>query len=73
MVSQTRRVSGFDQISLHAQRYNELVIKQGEQESLTIEAPKDILKRIETTGRVLLFPSILSDSSFKRNSTLPIW
>jgi len=48
MVSQTRQVSGFDQISLHAQRYNELVIKQGEQESLIIEAPKDILKRIET-------------------------
>lgn len=48
VVSETRKVSGFDQISLHAQRYNELVIKQGEQESLTIEAPRDILKRIET-------------------------
>jgi hypothetical protein len=48
MVSQTRNVSGFDQISLHAQRHNELIIKQGEQESLTIEAPRDILKRIET-------------------------
>ena len=57
VVSESRAVSGFDQISLRAQHYNELIITQGDQESLTIEAPKDVLKRIETSvsqGRLMI-------------------
>ena len=44
--TEKRDVSGFDQVALTG--FGELVIKQGEEESLTIEAPQDILSRIET-------------------------
>ena len=46
--TQTRSVSGFERVSLHSQHENELTITQGDQESLTIEAPPEILERISS-------------------------
>jgi hypothetical protein len=46
-VTETRAVGGFDRISLRAEYQNDLIINQGDQESLTITAPADILSRIE--------------------------
>lgn len=46
VLTETREVSGFDQVALTG--FGELVITQGEEESLTIEAPQDILSKIET-------------------------
>jgi hypothetical protein len=44
--TETREVSGFDQVALAG--FGELNITQGEVESLAIEAPQEILDRIET-------------------------
>jgi hypothetical protein len=49
--TQTRSVSGFERVSLRSQHENELTITQGEQESLTIEAPPEILERITSQVR----------------------
>ena len=49
LVTESRDVSNFDQVVLR--EYGELVITQGEQESLTIEAGPDILSRIKTEVR----------------------
>ncbi len=46
VVTETREVSGFDRVALR--EFGELVITQGEEESLTIEARQDILSRLET-------------------------
>jgi len=46
VLTETREVSDFDRVALTG--FGELVITQGEEESLTIEAPQDILDRIET-------------------------
>jgi hypothetical protein len=54
-VIETRDVSDFDRVALTG--FGELVITQGEEESLAIEAPQDILARIETEvkdGRLLI-------------------
>lgn len=45
-ITETREVSNFDRVSFSA--FGGLTIVQGEQESLTIEAPTDIMARIET-------------------------
>ncbi len=45
-ITETREVSNFDRLSFSA--FGGLTITQGEQESLTIEAPRDIMARIET-------------------------
>lgn len=47
--TETRSVSGFDRVSLSGQ--GELILTQGEQESLEIEAEDNILAVIETTVR----------------------
>jgi hypothetical protein len=44
--TETREVSGFDQVTLAG--FGQLVITQGDRESLAIEAPQDMLGRIET-------------------------
>jgi hypothetical protein len=46
MATETREVSGFERVVL--EEYGELVITQGDQASLTIEADEDVLSRIET-------------------------
>lgn len=46
ILTETREVSDFDRVALTG--FGELVITQGEEESLTIEAHQDILSRIET-------------------------
>jgi len=46
--SETRKVCGFEQVSLHSQHENEITIVQGEEEGLTIEAPPEILRRISS-------------------------
>ena len=46
VLTETREVSDFDRVALTG--FGELVITQGEEESLTIEAHQDILSRIET-------------------------
>jgi hypothetical protein len=46
--TEIRQVSGFDQVSLRSQHENHLVIRQGDRESLTIQAPAEILARIQT-------------------------
>jgi hypothetical protein len=45
-ITETREVSNFQEVSFSA--FGGLTITQGEQESLTIEAPRDIMARIET-------------------------
>jgi hypothetical protein len=45
-VSENREVSGFDRVALKA--FGKLVIKQGEEESLTIESHPEIIERIIT-------------------------
>ncbi len=47
--TETRSVSGFDQVSLNGQ--GELILEQGEQESLEIEAEDNIIAVIETEVR----------------------
>jgi hypothetical protein len=49
LVAESRDVSNFDRVTLRD--YGELVIAQGEQESLTIETDRDILSKIETEVR----------------------
>ncbi len=49
LVTESREVSNFDRVVLRD--YGELVITQGEQESLTVEADRDILPRIKTGVR----------------------
>jgi len=49
LVTESREVSNFDRVALRD--YGELVITQGEQESLTIEAHPDILPKIKTEVR----------------------
>ena len=49
LVAESREVSNFDQVGLRG--YGELVITQGEEESLTIEAHPDILPKIKTEVR----------------------
>ena len=44
--TETREVSDFDRVALAG--FGQLVITQGDQESLAIEAPQDMLGRIET-------------------------
>ena len=44
--TETREVSGFDRVALAG--FGDLVLTQGEEESLTIEASPDILERIKT-------------------------
>jgi len=44
--TETREVSDFDRVTLAG--FGQLVITQGDQESLAIEAPQDMLGRIET-------------------------
>ncbi len=46
VLTETREVSDFDRVALTG--YGELVMAQGEEEVLTIEARQDILSRIET-------------------------
>ena len=48
-VTESREVSNFDRVALRD--YGELVITQGEQESLTVEAHPDILPKIQTEVR----------------------
>src|SRR5664280_2790009 len=43
---ETRPVSGFDRITLRG--YGDMVLEQGETESMTIESSKEMLERIET-------------------------
>jgi hypothetical protein len=45
-LTETREVSNFDRVTLTG--FGELIIRQGEEESLTIEASQEILDRIET-------------------------
>jgi hypothetical protein len=45
--TETREVSGFDSIAISA--FGEVQIRQGAAESLTIEAPSDYLRYVETT------------------------
>ena len=47
-ITVTREVQGFNRVSFRAEHENELVITQGEQESLVITAPEDIAHRVET-------------------------
>jgi hypothetical protein len=47
MKTETREVSGFNAVSVSS--FGELLIRQGEVESLTIEAPSDYLRYLETT------------------------
>ncbi len=49
LVAESREASNFDRVFLRD--YGELVITQGEQESLTIEAHPDILPKIKTEVR----------------------
>jgi hypothetical protein len=49
VVSEARSVSGFDRVQLNAM--GEIVLVQGEQESLTIEAEDNILREITTEVR----------------------
>ena len=49
--TETRTVSDFQLVLLRSQHENELVITQGETESMTIEAPPEILSRIQTQVR----------------------
>jgi len=49
--TQTRTVSGFERVTLRSQHENELTIIQGEEESLTIEAPEEMLGRISSSVR----------------------
>jgi hypothetical protein len=49
LVTESRKVSNFDRVLLRD--YGELVITQGEQESLTIETHPDVLTRIKTEVR----------------------
>jgi hypothetical protein len=46
--TEVRPVTGFDQVTLRSQHENHLVIQQGDQESLTIQAPEEILHRIKS-------------------------
>lgn len=46
MATETREVRDFRTISFYA--YGEMIIRQGEQESLTIEADESMLKKVET-------------------------
>lgn len=46
MQSQTEDVSGFNQIQLNT--FGEFLIEQGDQEALTIEAPRDYLRYVTT-------------------------
>ena len=46
MATETREVSGFERVVLD--EYGELILSQGAQPSLTIEADEDVLSRIET-------------------------
>lgn len=48
IASETRPLSHFERVVLRAQHDNELLISQGETESLTIEAPSEILERLES-------------------------
>ena len=45
-ITETREVKDFDQVKLR--EYGELIITQGEQESLTIEADEELLPKIQT-------------------------
>jgi hypothetical protein len=46
--SQVREVSNFDRVSLSVQYDNLLIVRQGERESLVIEARQEILDRIDS-------------------------
>jgi hypothetical protein len=54
MATETREVSGFDRVAI--KDYGELLLTQGTEESLTIDAPEDILPKIraEVTNRKLV-------------------
>ena len=45
--TESREVNGFNSISIST--YGELLIRQGDAESLTIEAPSDYLRYLDTT------------------------
>jgi hypothetical protein len=47
MQTQTEDVSGFDQIQINT--FGEFIIEQGDEESLTIEAPRDYLRYLTTS------------------------
>ena len=49
MATETREVSGFERVVLD--EYGELILSQGAQPSLTIEADEDVLSRIKTEVR----------------------
>ena len=49
MTSEIRDVANFDQVYLKVRHEAELIITQGKKESLTINAPRDMLERIEET------------------------
>jgi len=51
IITKTRPVSNFDRVVLRSQHENRLIIVQGDQESLTIQAPGDILQRIKSEVR----------------------
>lgn len=51
IITKTRPVSNFDRVVLHSQHENRLIIVQGERESLTIQAPGDIIPRIKSEVR----------------------
>lgn len=46
-VTVTREVHGFNRVSFRAEHENELIITQGDRESLVINAPEDIANRVE--------------------------
>jgi len=51
IITKTRPVSNFDQVVLRSQHENRLVIIQGSQEALAIQAPGDIIPRIRSEVR----------------------
>jgi hypothetical protein len=49
MISEIREVANFDQVYLKVRHEAELIITQGKKESLTINAPREMLERIKAT------------------------
>jgi hypothetical protein len=49
MTSEIRDISNFDQVYLKVRHEAELIITQGKKESLTINAPREMLERIKVT------------------------
>jgi hypothetical protein len=47
-VSQVREVEGFDRLRIESQHFNQLLVSQNQRETLTVQAPKDVLDRLTT-------------------------